>query len=276
MNLLGLTPPLQQENPIFVFASGHRTGSTLLQRLLNSSANILIWGEQKGYLNQLLPIFRGLQQWGRTNAHYRQVFLNEGYDNFTANMLPEKFELKEAMILHLYGLFGVSATRLGRANWGFKEVRYGVNMALFLQDCFPRARFIHLTRDISACYLSMKRWEESSVEEWRHEWTLDSLNNWERINSGFLEQGSQLRNLMTVRFEDMTARQDDFVKKLADFLQEPISHFDKDVFKKKISTASKGQNQPEKAAAVQLSEEERALLFSPERMRLMSAYGYPI
>jgi len=36
-------PALQKEKPIFVMGSSQRTGSTLLQRLLNSCPQVMIW-----------------------------------------------------------------------------------------------------------------------------------------------------------------------------------------------------------------------------------------
>jgi hypothetical protein len=275
MNILGLTANMQRERPIFLLASGHRCGSTLLQRLLNSSPDILIWGEQKGYLNQYIPIYRNLQQWERQVAGHRKTFLTEGYNNFIANMLPEDYELREAVILHLYALFGIPATRLGRSAWGFKEVRYGVDVALSLQECFPKARFIHLIRDISACFLSMKRWEQSERDEWKREWTLRSLDNWEQINQSFLERGTQLQQLLTVRFEDMTADPRQFIEQLADFLEVPASVFDQGVFKDKIRTVGKRVlSQMLTAPSITVTEEERALLTTPGRLHLLNAYNY--
>jgi hypothetical protein len=275
LNILGLTPRLQQERPIFLFSSGHRCGSTLLQRLLNSSPDMLIWGEQNGYLNHYIPIYHELQKWEQKTTHYRSIFLNDGYNNFIANLMPESYEIKESSLLHLYAIFGIPALRLGRNIWGFKEVRYGVDVALFLQDFFPKARFIHLVRDISACFVSMRRWELSKNNEWRPEWTLNSLRNWESISRGFLEQGPQLRNLLSVRFEDMTTEPKQFIEQLGDFLNVPAGTFDQNVFAKKLTSVAKDEpGDSSSITKVTITEEDRMVINTPERLRLAKAYGY--
>ncbi|MFO7662958.1 MAG: sulfotransferase [Chloroflexota bacterium] len=275
LNILGLTPRLQQERPIFIFSSGHRCGSTLLQRLLNSSPDVLIWGEHNGYLNHYIQIYHNLQKWEQKMTHYRGIFLNDGYNNFIANMMPETYELKEAALLHIYGIFGIPALRLGRNIWGFKEVRYGVDVALFLQNLFPRARFIHLVRDISACFLSMRRWELSENNEWLPEWTLASLDNWERICRGFLEEGPQLRNLLSIRFEDMIAEPVQLIEKLGDYLHVPADNFDRNVFVKKISSVNvDGSGDLSSNPKATITEEDRVIINIPERLRLAEAYGY--
>ena len=38
--------------PIFLFTL-HRSGGTLLQRIVNAHPNVVIWGEHGGFINQL-------------------------------------------------------------------------------------------------------------------------------------------------------------------------------------------------------------------------------
>src|SRR5206468_701323 len=40
--------------PVLVFGSGHRCGSTLIQRLLTSHPSMLIWGEHGGHVCEIL------------------------------------------------------------------------------------------------------------------------------------------------------------------------------------------------------------------------------
>ena len=70
------------DQPLFVLSSGQRCGSTLIQRLLNSNHDILIWGEQHGYLNGFLREYRAFLEWESEYSHHRKTFLQNGYDNF--------------------------------------------------------------------------------------------------------------------------------------------------------------------------------------------------
>ncbi|HZJ49668.1 MAG TPA: sulfotransferase [Actinomycetota bacterium] len=262
---------LASERPIFVLASGHRTGSTLLQRLLNSCEQVMIWGEQLGYLNTFVQGYGLLRRWESQFAAHRRRFVSEGFDDFLPNMMPTDVEIQNAARLHLYGLFALPAARLERPMWGFKEVRYGVDVAVFLQSCFAGARFIHLTRDIVECFLSLKRWEDSS-DDWTRSWTDRSLRHWEEINAGFLERGGELEDLLTVRYEDMVARPEAFVEDLSRFLGVSPGTFDTTVFDR-VRTYNPADAGPRPDRG-ELAPEERDLLRSQRIAEVAAAYGY--
>src|SRR5262245_39936572 len=48
-------------NPIFIVTKA-RTGSTLLQRLLNSYDDTIIWGEHGGFLNHVANLYSQVQK----------------------------------------------------------------------------------------------------------------------------------------------------------------------------------------------------------------------
>jgi hypothetical protein len=266
------------EQPIFLFATGQRCGSTLLQRLLNSCPDILIWGEHGGYLNSfVLQEYPALLEWGSRFSDNRKIFLVEGYDNFAPNMMvPEDYELWHAATAHIAALFGVPAAKLGRYIWGFKEVRYGAKVALFLQKCFPKARFIHLTRNVMDCYLSLKNWENSQ-SHWEHKWTENSLENWKRINSSFLTPDEKISNLFSVKYEVMVAEPKQFIEKLSQFLEISPDSFDHSVFERRIhGPGAEGRAERPKILPSDLNEEDRALLTEASIVKIAKEYGYEI
>lgn len=257
------------ERPIFVFASGQRCGSTLLQRFLNSNRSFLIWGEHNGYLRNVTEGFRALLDWSITKEEQRETFFKQGYDNFVPNLTPASEDLERAAIAHIWNLFGAPARHLGKKIWGFKEVRYDAQIALHLQECFHGARFIHLTRNIADCFLSMKRWETAG--QWERTWTQESLANWVAVNESFLEQGTYLNQLMTLRYEDMIGMDPKaFARKLADFLGEQPAAFDTTVFSRKLD----GVDRSRVAENVHLTAEERQLLTSDRIVQVLESYGY--
>ena len=48
--------------PVFVFSSSWRSGSTMLQRYITASGEVLIWGETGGALNALANALAGWEQ----------------------------------------------------------------------------------------------------------------------------------------------------------------------------------------------------------------------
>lgn len=273
INYSAVTP---SEEPIFLFSSGNRCGSTLLQRLLNSCADVLIWGEQGGYLNSFLREYHILLEWESRHSSNRRTFLIEGYDNFVPNMVPEAHELREAALAHIVALFGIPAAKLGKSRWGFKEVRYGAQVALFLQDCFPRAHFIHLTRHIVECFISMKRWEESP-DPWNRKWTESSIADWERINASFINKADRIPNFLSVKYEDMIANPNGFIEMLSRFLEIAPDSFDQNIFDKRIhGIGSAGRVERPKLTPSDLNAKERALLSTASIVEIAEAIGYKI
>jgi len=271
-------PALQKEKPIFVMGSSQRTGSTLLQRLLNSCPQVMIWGEHLAHLSNFFRESGYLRDWGKQHADERKNFLLQGYNIFAPNIMPEEYELVDAARIYIAGLFGLPAFKLGRPFWGFKEVRYGAQMAQFLQECYPQARIIHLTRNPVACFLSMKRLEEIP-DEWNREWTKTAIHNWAEINETFLNQRGWINHLWQVKFEEMVADPQAFIGNLSTFLDIPEQDFEASVFKKRVSWdkhIDQDDWNQEGSPASQLDEKDRALLRDDHLVQIAAQYGYQI
>ncbi|MEI6681640.1 MAG: sulfotransferase [Bacteroidota bacterium] len=265
------------DKPIFILTSGQRCGSTLLQRLLNSNKDILIWGEQHGYLNGFLREYRDLLDYESEYSNHRKTFLQNGYDNFIPNMLPEDVDLKRAAITHIIALFGDPALKLGRTIWGFKEVRYDAQIALFLYRCFPNARFIHLTRNIIDCFISLKHWEESPGT-WNRSWTEIFIEDWKRINSSFLNVTDRIPQLMRIRYEDMISNPKGTIDRLSSFLSITTESLDSKVFKRKLHVESSDgiKDLRSEISPADLNAEERNLLSTNIIIDISKEYGYKI
>jgi hypothetical protein len=268
---------IPSEYPIFIFASGQRCGSTLLQRILNSCPEILIWGEQHGHLNGFLREYRALLQWEAKYSIHRKIFLREGYDNFVANMVPEDEDLKKAATSYILALFGTTATKYGKSIWGFKEVCYDAQVALFLQQCFPKARFIHLTRNIVDCFISLKHWENEGGT-WNRRLTEMFIEDWKRVNASFQYLVDKIPQLLYVKYEDMVSDPKGFIETLSWFLGMEVEVFDSRVFIKRLHRTglSKGVDLRPKILPSDLNAEERALLSSVDIVEIGRSYGYEI
>lgn len=158
--------------PIFIFSAGWRSGSTMLQRMLTATGEVLIWGEPGGAINCIVEaIERYKQMLGDGDTRYEFGFggnggkqLEEfnasgqnGVHNWIACMNPPESKLMDALknMLDLY--YGKTAEDLCFNRWGFKEVQSGKNVARSLLEIYPNAKIIFLIRNPIDCLLSIKR-----------------------------------------------------------------------------------------------------------------------
>ena len=88
-------PPMQEANkPVFVLASIWRSGSTLVQRLLSSDPEIIIWGEpygDAGILPGLANSARGLlrEDW----PHPMSIVDQEAHDELYQKVRDEPYKI---------------------------------------------------------------------------------------------------------------------------------------------------------------------------------------
>lgn len=139
-----------EEEPIFLLATGWRTGSTLMQRILVTDPTLLVWGEPHGDINILNRLSDIIVGFSRPIAP-DSVILTEKTEKMSgewiANLFPRTSVIRQAMQSMVYDWLGQPAKELGYARWGMKEVRLGYSEATLLQWLFPKARFVVITRN---------------------------------------------------------------------------------------------------------------------------------
>lgn len=269
----------QDQGPIFIFASGQRCGSTLLQRFLCSHPQVMIWGEHDGMLSSMFAHFHRLIEWQAMFGHQYQTYLQKGYNNFIPNMNPQPEYIFQAQRNLVHNLWRDPANDLGCSIWGFKEVLYGAEVALTLKHLFPDARIIHLTRNIFECFISLRHEEyvppemqpHVPIEQvWTRERTLDFIATWVRVNQSLITN-AKLRDSWVLRltYERMVECPTETMSAVADWLGIPFHEFDMDVFNHKLYTDR--HNGPDERPIIRradLSSDEIALVTSPEIIRL--------
>ncbi len=147
-----------QTTPLFLLGTG-RSGTTLIQRFLNSHPDIMLWGEHQGFLEDLANSYFALKEHPSMHEYaYKNVapancedllgfykdpkkwqawtnwFVPENVDDFYRTMLESIFNPEQV------GKHKV---------WGFKEIRYGENpdVLRFLQCLYPQAVFLSVVRE---------------------------------------------------------------------------------------------------------------------------------
>jgi hypothetical protein len=219
--------------PILVLGSGQRCGSTLVQRLLTSHPEVLIWGEHGGHLRDLLAMHEILLQWDRhVSEPARRDFRKGGYDSWMANLLPGPEALRDAARSYLRALFAAPAAAAGSPRWGFKEVRFSFADAGALRSLFPGLVVIHVTRDPRDVVVSLDGWERAGGD-WSREYTQAAIRYWVDITESFLGAASQPW-VLSRRYEDVIADPQPFIADAARLLDTEAERFDASVFARPI------------------------------------------
>jgi hypothetical protein len=133
---------------VFIMACG-RTGSTLLQGILNSVPGVMIRGENGGVVEQLFRFHRTVLQRRDPMIKDRTTLIPTSHPWWGIDGYPEELALREFRHLVLDTLLRPSSDT---TMVGFKEVRSTPGQMPefvgFMSRVFPGARFIHNTRNL--------------------------------------------------------------------------------------------------------------------------------
>jgi hypothetical protein len=238
-------------------AGSGRCGSTLLQSILNTNPDFLIWGEHHGFLRQIAaayyqakhPRFPDNLRLGATARieRLRKARRWPAWDN-----LCGEAEFRERFQTLVRSFFADPES--GASRWGFKEIRYPRDSRdrtfPFLFDCFPEARLVILVREPCATIFSMlSRWafsEQRPQEIGNEELDLQILaaaKSWHAQYAALQAFAQDHASLCThVRYEDL--RSAETYLRLASFLD--TSPFD---FKSQIAMVKDTADKTGPAAA---------------------------
>lgn len=236
------------ERPVVIAGSG-RCGSTLLQSILNTNPDFLIWGEHNGFLSQIAAAY-----YDAAHPRFPDKSRLDGADRVKrlrdARRWPAWDNLSgETEFLERFRAFMRSffADPTGRATrWGFKEIRYALeddDRALrLIFDCFPETRLIILVREPEPTIFStLSHWVFAD----RREGTID-LDELDRLilaaaaswNAQYMRlhalSQAHAPNCLLLRYEDLGSPE--IYQKLSGFLG--ASSFDYQSHVDKVKDAS--------------------------------------
>lgn len=142
--------PGAQHRPVFVISTG-RSGSTLVQRVLNCHRELVIWGEHFGFIESLASAYAQMlnpqQELYRSNPG-PSVLLPTLQDPAAQLEWTNPWDVEDFKRQTRDFIEGYFAGRLHGQRWGFKEIRYNSLPVLrMLRDLFPEGRFIFVMRD---------------------------------------------------------------------------------------------------------------------------------
>ena len=210
------------ERPVFLVAIGWRSGSTLMQRVLMTDPQILVWGEALNHLAMVSRLMRPLH--GFTDSwppgdhwisHLGEVDLTT---EWVANLTPDASHLKAAYRAFLDTWLAAPARARGFARWGVKEVRWSAEEAIFLRWLYPDCRFVLTIRHPVYTYLSLKQagftpGERGFVLEWPDRWIADLESFARHWNDLALSWAAVIERLDVtwIRYEDLMAGRIDLI-----------------------------------------------------------------
>ncbi len=162
----------EDDSPIFILSAGWRSGSTLLQRLICSDQTTLIWGEPYdlcGIIQTLARLPRPVtQDWPPDEYFITEHGAGDLATNWIANLYPSLSDFRSALQAMLQRMFAQTVSEFGASRWGLKEVRFGLEEAVFLKWLFPNAKFLMIHRDVEDAFRSYQHF--SSAMNWYASW----------------------------------------------------------------------------------------------------------
>jgi hypothetical protein len=260
------------DSPILVLGSGHRTGSTLVQRLLISHPEVMIWGEHGGFLRKLLEITDSLEWWATgAGAEGSRELDAGGHDGWIANAMPGPEVAQGAARAFVRALFEQPASARGRSRWGFKEVRMTQEHAGKLRRLFAGLTVIHITRDPRRMLSSLDSWERMETW-WPRRLTEEAVEFWVTINESFLARPDWV---LSVRYEDVVEDPDRFIAAVAAITGLSASAFDRSVFDRKVRGFTEAAV-PATRRWEELPRSLRGLVKTRAVREVAAAYGYEL
>lgn len=208
------------ETPIFVLSTGWRSGSTLLQRILVTDPNLLLWGEPLGdmaLVSRVAEMLCSTSTFSSLQTHC--VTDSLAPSSLATSWIATLYPPGNSFRLALRSLFdqwlAEPARQRGFTRWGFKEVRLGATEANLLSWLYPRAKFLILSRHPYDCYRSL------SDAGWHHVFyrspdiRVDSAagfaRHWNRLATSWSELPDGFPALH-IKYEDLVDGRFDFRK----------------------------------------------------------------
>ena len=235
-------------SPIFITSIGWRCGSTLLQRIICSSSNTIIWGEpfeRLFFLGRLGSILSNIKSESNEEFLWTIQESNKLESKWIANLNPGVSNLVNGCRAFIEESLAHPSKKLGFKIWGAKWVRVSGYYARFLQYLYPNAKFLILFRHPLSSYQSYKGKKWSAI--YPYLWIKTSVQffyYWSNLAKSFIVNKDKL-NCKFVMYEDLVNSPYEEVNKLSNFLdlQLDVSVINKrrgaSIHKKKISCFSK-------------------------------------
>ncbi|NBB83298.1 MAG: hypothetical protein GVY28_07820 [Alphaproteobacteria bacterium] len=271
-----LTEIQHQVAPLFVVGPTTRNGITLIQRLLNSTRQVLVYGENAALVHHMTTLaFKAIETHRQFNAEFTEArgrFLGGQVDGWTSNLWPDTGAFANALCEGFYKAVMVyeQCTReYGYARWGVKNPLanpYTIPGLLFLM---PHTRFVFIHRHLFDAAKSAKARQFISTEQDLIQFAALYQRNMHAVLNTPRPQ------TLIVKHEDLVDDPEPHLRKLEAFVG--VEGIDRTVMQRRINTfvgaREQGRSDTGYIEPEPLTERERSVLVEHARPTLEQA-GY--
>ena len=261
---------LRDEPAVFVWGVDSRCGSGLLQRLITSSREVVVYGEDR-LLTEWLPSVYWFHDKEREAIKASTDELTSGKQSWFPNARPDSTDYQDTVLVNFFNLVSTyekASRESGFSRWGAKLPKFLISNVEILAHLLPQSRHICLYRDISDVVKSQKsRGLVNNIHE-----VQKLCSNWATRLAQLLQHAPDLDYLRPVKFEKLLADKKEGTGRICDHLD--LSDVDMEVFEHKSNTWS-DEEESQYVDPDTLSDREKQLIEQiPDR--IMQAGGYAL
>ena len=225
------------KSPICIAAPLRRSGTTLIQRLICSASNGLIYGETCANDFQMISNLVSskqsfmLQHKDWRNDQIKKVLSGE-VNKWIPDLMPdietylEGFQGMMKLLVENYGGF---AEKEGKPIWGMKMPEWNPSNLVLLQQLLPETKIIYLHRNLEDCVRSAKKIEmimgDNEINQFCHTWKQFSEYAMTHLKN---------ENVLHLKYEALIADQEKWIGEIESFTG--AKDIDKAVMKVKVNT----------------------------------------
>ncbi len=221
--------------PVIITAPTARNGVTLLQRLLNSSRRIIVYGENGHFCESLPRLIMSVQQdHQRARAELdatRRRFLEQTTEFWSSALWPDSGGYLRASVegfRHLVKYYQQCSHRYGFERWGIKHPFSSVYLMDWFTGLLPEARYVYIYRNLFDVARSSKARR-----------FVESLEDFTQLATTWCDSvktvlHAQPAGMLVIRHEDLVRDQAHWLAQLAEFTG--VSGIDATVMTRKFNT----------------------------------------
>lgn len=230
-----LTQYVRQLTPLFITAPTARNGVTLLQRLVNSSRKMIVYGENLNFMS-VLPklVHSSVQVHTERTAEFdvaRKQFLEKTTEGWTSNLWPEP---QPFMMIAFEAFYKSAATyqqlseKYGYQRWGIKNPLNEPQMIERMRILMPNARYVFIYRNPLDVIRSAKSRQFITSMDQLKQYAVQ----WREVLSAVVKYG--FPEVWVLKYENLIDDPDPVIDQLERFAG--ITDIDRTVMKRKINT----------------------------------------
>ena len=271
---------VQQLTPVFITAPTARNGVTLLQRLINSSKQMIVYGENTNFMS-VVPklVHSSVQVHNERGAEFqeaRKQFLEQTTEGWTSNLWPDPQPLMMVAFEAFYKsvlVYQQCSEKYGYQRWGIKNPLNEPQMIERLRILMPKARYLFIYRNPIDVIKSAKSRKFITTPDQLKQYAAQ----WAGILTTVVNYGFE--QVKVIKYENLINNPDPIIDQIERFAG--ITGIDRSVMKRKINTFAvsselmAGSNEKGYIKPDDLSADEKKMI-TDIAGNVMQQFGYSV